>query len=66
MGVGEPGADGDGVLRMEYVRGGGVIDDDGLSEVTSDLRKILRERRVSTEKLPLTYEERMNLVDDRP
>ena len=37
MSVGEPAADGDSVLRMENVRRGGVVDDDGFSQVTPDL-----------------------------
>lgn len=39
--VGEPAADGDGVLRVEDVGGGRVVDDDGLAEIAADLRQIL-------------------------
>lgn len=39
--VGEPTADGDGVLRVEDVRCGGIIDYDCFAEVTADLRQIL-------------------------
>lgn len=42
MGVGEPAADGDGVLGVEDVRGGRVVDDDGFTEVAADLGEILR------------------------
>ena len=41
MCVREPAADGDGVLGMENVRGGRVVDDDGVFEVASNLRKVL-------------------------
>ena len=41
MGVGEPAADGDGVLRVENVGCGGVVNDDRLSKVTAYLGKIL-------------------------
>lgn len=41
VGIGEPAADGDGVLRMEDIRGGRVVDDDRLSNVAADLRQIL-------------------------
>ena len=41
MRVGEPAADGDGVLRVEDVGGGGVVDDDCLAEVAADLGEVL-------------------------
>ena len=41
MGVGEPTADGNGVLGMENVGGWGVVDDDGFAEVAADLGEIL-------------------------
>lgn len=40
--VREPAADGDGVLRMEDVRGRRVVDDDGVLEVAANLRKVLQ------------------------
>lgn len=39
--VREPAADGNGVLRMEDVRGRRVVDDDGVLEVAANLRQIL-------------------------
>ena len=39
--VGEPTADGDGVLRVENVRGRGVVDDDCVLEVAADLGEVL-------------------------
>ena len=41
MGVGEPAADGDGVLGVEDVGCGGVVDDYCFAEVTPDLGEIL-------------------------
>ena len=41
MSVGEPRGNRHGVLRMEYVRRGGVVDDDCLAERTTDLAQIL-------------------------
>lgn len=41
MGVGEPAADGDGVLGVEDVGGGGVVDDYGVLEVAADLGQVL-------------------------
>ena len=41
MRVGEPTADGDGVLGVENVRCGRVVDDDGVLEVAADLGEIL-------------------------
>lgn len=41
VGIREPTADGDGMLRVEDVRCGRVVDDDGVFEVPPDLRKIL-------------------------
>lgn len=41
MCVREPAANGHGVLRVEYVRSRGVVDDDGVLEITSDLGQIL-------------------------
>lgn len=38
--VGEPTADGDGVLGVENVRGGGVVDDDSVLEVAADLGEV--------------------------
>jgi len=40
MSVGEPTADRDGVLGVEDVGCWGIVDDDGLSEISSDLGKI--------------------------
>jgi hypothetical protein len=37
----EPTADGDSMLRVENVRRRRVVDDDGILEVSSDLRKVL-------------------------
>ena len=45
--VREPAADGDGVLRMEDVRGRRVVDDDGVLEVAANLREILKQVLVS-------------------
>lgn len=39
--VREPAADGYRVLRMEYIRGGRIVDDDRLSKVTANLGEIL-------------------------
>lgn len=39
--VREPAADGDGVLRVEDVRGRRVVDDDGILQIPSDLGEIL-------------------------
>lgn len=41
MGVAEPGRDRHGVLRMEHVGGGGVVDDDQVFERTAHLRQVL-------------------------
>lgn len=41
MSVREPAADGYRVLRMEYIRSRRIIDNDGLSKVTTNLGKIL-------------------------
>lgn len=41
MGVGEPAANRNGMLRMEYVGGWGIVDDDGLLQITADLREVL-------------------------
>ena len=41
MRVGKPAAYGDGVLRMEYVRSGGIVDDYRLFQITTDLGQIL-------------------------
>ena len=41
MGVGEPAADGHGMLGMENVGGGRVVNDDGLTQVAADLGEIL-------------------------
>ena len=41
MRVGEPAADRHSVLRVEDVRGRGVVDNDRLAQVTADLRQIL-------------------------
>ena len=40
MCVGEPAADGNGVLRVEDVGGRGVVDDDGVFELAADLGEI--------------------------
>jgi hypothetical protein len=37
VGVREPAADRDGVLRVEDVGGGRIVDDNGLAEVAADL-----------------------------
>lgn len=42
MRVGEPAADGDGVLGVEDVGCGRVVDDDCFSEIATDLREVLR------------------------
>ena len=39
--VAEPAADRNGVLWMEYIAGGRVVDDDGLTEVTANLAQVL-------------------------
>ena len=41
MGVREPAADGDCVLWVEDVGCGGVVDDDGLAEISANLGKVL-------------------------
>jgi len=41
VGVREPAADRDGVLWVEDVGGGGVVDDDCFAEVAADLGEIL-------------------------
>ena len=41
VGIGKPAADRDGMLGVEDVRGGRVVDDDRILEVATDLRKIL-------------------------
>lgn len=41
--VREPAADGDGMLRMEDVRRGRVVNDDGVLEVAANLREILKQ-----------------------
>ena len=41
VGVGEPAADGDGVLRVEDVGCWGVVDDYCFAEVTANLGEIL-------------------------
>jgi len=41
MGVREPGTNRYCMLRMEDVRGRGVVNDDGLFELTTDLRQVL-------------------------
>jgi hypothetical protein len=38
VGIGEPTADRDGVLRVKDVRGGGIIDDDRFFQISTDLR----------------------------
>jgi len=38
MRVREPAADGDSVLRVKNVRRGRVVDDDGVLEITTNLR----------------------------
>ena len=43
MGVREPAADGDGVLWVEDVGCGGIIDDYCFAEVAADLGEILRD-----------------------
>lgn len=48
MGVGEPAADGDGVLRVEDVRRGRVVDDDGFAEVAADLGEVLKQGNKKT------------------
>jgi hypothetical protein len=41
MSIREPAADWYGVLRMEYVRCRGVVDNDGILEISADLREVL-------------------------
>lgn len=41
VGVREPAADRDGMLRVEDVRGGRVVDNDSVLEIATDLREIL-------------------------
>lgn len=41
MSVREPTADGDSMLWVENIRGGRVVDDDGVFQVSSDFRKVL-------------------------
>jgi hypothetical protein len=41
VGIREPTADGNGVLRVEDVRCRRVVDDDGVLQVSADLRQIL-------------------------
>ena len=41
MGIGEPTADGHGVLRVEDVGCGRVVDDDGVFEIAADLGQVL-------------------------
>ena len=41
MRIRKPAADGHGVLGVEDVGGGRVVDDDGILQVTSDLRQVL-------------------------
>jgi hypothetical protein len=41
VGVGEPAADRNGMLGMEDVGGWGIVDDDGLLQITADLREVL-------------------------
>ena len=50
VGVREPAADRDGVLRVEDIRGWRVVDNDGILEVTTDLREILNYVLVQDEK----------------
>ena len=40
MRIGKPAADGHGMLGVEDVRCGRVVDDDGVLQVTSDLREV--------------------------
>ena len=42
MSVGEPAADGYGMLGMENVGGWRVINDDGILEIATHLRKVLK------------------------
>lgn len=41
VGIREPAADWDGVLRVEDVRRRGVVDDDGILQIPPDLRQVL-------------------------
>lgn len=43
MSVGKPTADRDSMLRVEYVGGRGVVNDDCLFKVTTDLGEILKQ-----------------------
>jgi len=54
MGVREPAADRNGVLRVEDVTGRRVIDDDGVLEIPAQVRKILRVKvsKVRTHSVP--------------
>jgi hypothetical protein len=42
VGIREPAADWDGMLRVEDIRGWRVVDNDSVLQVTTDLREILR------------------------
>lgn len=44
MRIREPAADRDGVLGMEDIRRGRIVDDDGFFEVAADLRQVLQSR----------------------
>ena len=46
MRVGEPAADGDGVLRVENVGCRRIVDDYGLLQIATHLREILAEVRL--------------------
>ena len=46
MRIRKPAADGHGVLGVEDVGGGRVVDDDGFAEITANLRKVLPHVRV--------------------
>jgi len=58
MGVREPAADRNGVLRVEDVTGRRVIDDDGVLEIPAQVRKILRVKvsKVRTHSVPSVRE----------
>lgn len=55
MGIREPAADRNGMLRMEDIRCGRVVDDDGFSEVTTDLGEVLLVRELESSDSAVTF-----------
>ena len=53
MSVREPAADGNRMLRVKYVRCWRIVDDNRLSQIASDLRKVLhiKSKRHSGDKM---------------